>query len=230
LINIKVIASGSSGNAYRIDDGKFPLLLECGLSFRELQKALSFQVSSLGGVLLSHSHGDHSKSVKDFMKAGIDCYVCRGTAEELGFSGHRLKIVGDQFEIGSWTVKTFPIVHDVPGVGFYMANQDGDRLLYVSDTGYVKERFAGLSHIMIECNYSLDILNENVASGRIPIEMKNRLIKTHFSLQHLKDFFKANDLKNIREIHLIHISENNGDPARFKKEVESITGKLVYTH
>lgn len=144
MIEILVIASGSGGNAYKITDGITPVLIECGLPFAQLQKALEFKVSNLAGVLVGHSHKDHCKSVGDFMKAGIDCFMCEATAKDLNLSGHRLKIAGEQFEVGSWTVRTFPIVHDVPGIGFYMANQDGDRLLYASDTGYIKERFQGI--------------------------------------------------------------------------------------
>ncbi len=230
MLNIQVIASGSSGNAYRIDDGKTPLLLECGLSFRELQKALEFKVSSLAGVLVSHSHKDHCKGIQGFIDAGTDCFMCEATAKDLNISGHRVKIVSGEFQVGSWNVKTFPIVHDVSGLGFYMANQDGDKLLYLSDSAYIRERFAGMTHVMIEANYSLEILNENIKSGAIPEEMKRRLIKTHMSLEHLKDFFRANDLKRIKEIHLIHVSENNGDPVRFKKEIAGVTGKIVFAH
>lgn len=228
MIKIETIASGSSGNAYRISDGKTaPLLLECGISFRELQKALNFQVSELAGVLISHSHQDHCKAVSDLIKAGIDCYMIQETADQLKLSGHRLKIIESAFTVGTWNVVTFPIVHDVPGVGFYMANQDGEKLLYVSDSSYIHERFAGMTYIMVEANYSLDILNENIKSGVIPPEMKRRLIRTHSGLHNVIEFLKANDLKSVKEIHLIHISENNGDPAMFRKEVQKATGKIV---
>ncbi|EDO0821657.1 MBL fold metallo-hydrolase, partial [Listeria monocytogenes] len=55
-----------------------------------------------------------------------------------------------------------------------------------------------------------------------------RVLQSHFSLENVKDFLKANDLSQLREIHLLHISEKNGDKERFKKEIQAMTGVPVY--
>jgi len=80
MIDFQSHASGSSANLYTVSDGKSKLMIECGRPWRKLQKALDFQVSSVAGALLTHRHGDHSKSAKDVMKAGIDIYMSRKTA------------------------------------------------------------------------------------------------------------------------------------------------------
>ncbi len=174
---------------------------------------------------------DHSKAVKDIMRAGIDCYISAGTAEALGLSGHRLHIIKarQQFRIGTWTILPFETQHDAAEpLGFLLASQAGDKLLYATDTYYIKYKFRGLTHIMIECNYSLDILKTNVKAGLVEPALKNRILKSHFSLENVKNFLKGNDLSKIQEIWLLHMSDGNSDEARFKKEIQELTGKMVF--
>lgn len=228
MIDIKVLASSSKGNCYLVDDGSTQLLLECGISFKEIQRKLNFKTSSIAGCLISHEHGDHAKAVKDVIKAGIDIYTAKGTQEALGVTGHRLKTIAslEQFNIGTWTILPFEAKHDAAEpLGFLLMNQTGEKLLFATDTYYIKYRFKGLTHIMVEANYSLDILNENVSSGRILPEMKKRLLKSHLSLHNAKKFLKANDLSRVGVIYLIHLSDSNSDAEQFKREVAELTGK-----
>lgn len=231
MIDIAPIASGSLGNCYRITDSMTPLLLECGIPYKEMQKRLNFRISEIVACLISHEHQDHSKAVKDLMKAGIDCYMSQGTAEALDVSGHRLHIIKarQQFQLGSWTVLPFETQHDaVEPLGFLLANQAGDKLLYATDTYYIKYKFRGLTHIMIECNYAADILKTNVKAGLVEPALKSRILKSHFSLENVKNFLKANDLSKIQEIWLLHMSDGNSDEARFKREIQELTGKMVF--
>lgn len=231
MIDIQVLASGSRGNCYRVTDGSTPLLLECGIPFREIQKGLQFRVSGVAGCLVSHEHKDHSKAVQDVMKAGVDCYMSRGTAEALGVAGHRVHIIEarKQFRLGSWTILPFQTQHDaVEPLGFLLAHRAGDKLLYATDTFYIRYRFQGLTHIMVECNYSLDILKKNVEAGAVPKELKNRILRSHFSLDNVKEFLKTNDLSHVQEIWLLHLSDGNSDAERFKREIQELTGKMVF--
>lgn len=230
MIEITTLASSSKGNCYRVTDGSTPLLLECGISFKEIQRRLNFQTSGLAGCLVSHSHKDHCRAVPDVMKAGIDCCMSQGTADALGVAGHRGKIVQaqQQFQVGTWAVLPFETQHDCPGsLGFLLVNQSGEKLLFATDTYYVKYKFVGLSIIMVECNYAADILKANVEAGLVSVEQKNRLIQSHFSLENVKEFLKANDLSQVREIHLLHLSGDNSDAERFKREIQELTGKMV---
>lgn len=90
MIDVKTIGSGSSGNCYLVNINNTKILLECGLTFKKIQKDLGYRVSELDACLVTHEHMDHAKAVKDLMKAGINCYMTNGTAEALGVKGHRL--------------------------------------------------------------------------------------------------------------------------------------------
>jgi len=231
MIEITALASSSRGNCYHVTDGRTPLLLECGIRYAEIRRRLNFQLSGIAGCLVTHEHKDHCKAIREIMKAGIDVYMSRGTIEALGITGYRLHVIRaqEQFKLGTWTVLPFDTVHDARDpLGFLMANRAGDKLLYLTDTAYSKYRFRGLTHIMVEANHSLDILRANVANGAVPVDVKNRIIRSHFSLENVKEFLRANDLSRVQEIHLIHLSDGNSNAERFKKEIQELTGKMVF--
>lgn len=229
MIEITTFGSSSAGNAYRITDGNTPLLLEAGIKFPDLRRALDFRVSELAGCLITHEHGDHIKAAADLARAGVDIYASQGTLEAAGLTGHRAHPIQamQQFTLGTWTILPFDVRHDVAEpLGFLLASPAG-KLLFATDTYYIPYRFKGLTHIMVECNYSEQILNDNIAAGLITVGMKRRLIRSHFSLENVKSFFGANDLSAVEEIWLLHLSDNNSDAAAFKREIQEITGKLV---
>ena len=164
------------------------------------------------------------------MKAGVDVYLSRGTADALKLTSHRAHIIRalQQIQIGSWTILPFEAEHDAAEpLGFLLANQSGDKLLYATDTYYIRYRFKGLTHLMIECNYAADILQANVDKGALPPTMKRRIMRSHLSLEKLKGFLRANNLSKVKEIRLIHLSDGNSDAVRFKREIQELTGKPV---
>ena len=231
-MKIQSLASGSAGNCYHITDGETPLLIDPGIRFKEIQQGIDFRVSALGGCLLSHEHGDHSKSIPAMIKAGIDCYMSNGTAKALNLEPHhRINVVEPvtPFTVGSWTILPFPVQHDAAEpFGYLLASRNGGKLLYATDTYYVSYRFRGLTHIMIEANYGADILKENVASGAVPQAHKNRVMRSHMSIDTLVDLLKANDLSKVEEIWLLHLSDGNSDAEAFKKKIMETTGKVTY--
>lgn len=231
MITITPIASGSSGNCYHITDGHTELLLEAGVPNKTIQKALNFRMSSIEGCLVTHEHLDHGKAAGYVMKAGIDVYASKGTMDSLGLSGHRAKQIQakEPLSIGTWTILPFDVQHDASDpLGFLLANQAGEKLVFITDSYYTKYKFSGLTHIMVEANYSLEILNENIASGSVPAAMKKRLLRSHFSLENTKEFLMENDLSKVQEIWLIHLSRNNSDADLFKQEVMALTGKPTF--
>ena len=230
-MEIVVLASSSAGNCYHVTDGQTGLLLDCGLPWREVRRRMEFKTSALAGVLLTHEHGDHAKGAADAAKAGLDVYCSQGTASALGLSGHRVQIVSArrQVQIRTMAVMPFEAVHDTAEpLGFLVAGNDGDKLMYITDSAYCRYTFSGLTHIMAECNYSLDILDANVAAGTVPVELRNRLLHSHMSLDTLKGLLRANDLRRVREVWLLHLSDNNSDAERFRREIAALTGKPVY--
>lgn len=229
-MKINSLASSSRGNCYQLIEGDASLLLEAGIRFQDIQRGTGFGLSKLAGTLVSHEHGDHAKAIKEVMKAGVDVYASAGTFEALGISGHRAHPVTamQPVEIGPWTVLPFAAVHDAAEpLGFLIRGQ-GSKTLYLTDSGYCRYKFKGLTHLLIECNHSLEILRKNVAEGIIDVAHKNRVMQNHLSLENCLAFLEANDLSAVEEIHLLHLSDNNSDADAFKRAVQAATGKPVY--
>lgn len=231
-MDIKVLASGSRGNCYRISDGVTPLLLECGIPIKQIRQGLEFGLTDIAACLISHEHQDHCKAITDVLKAGVSVYTSPGTIEALGLENHRLRPVKDKqsFEIGSWIIRAFETQHDAEEpLGFLLHSKaTSERLLFATDTYYVKYRFPKLNYVMIECNYAADILEANVEAGAVHPAMRRRLLTSHFSLDNVKEFLKVNDLSKVREIWLLHLSDGNSDAERFKREIMELTGKPTY--
>jgi phosphoribosyl 1,2-cyclic phosphodiesterase len=230
-MDIDIFASGSSGNLYRVDDGRTQVLLECGITFARIQKALSFKLSKIDGCLITHEHMDHAKAVKELLLRGTDCYMSKGTAEALEVTEDpRTHIVKakETFLIGTWTVLPFDTQHDAAEPLGFLLDNGTDRVLYATDTYYLKYKFPGCTAMLIECNHSYKIIDENVVSNRLHPVLAKRLMNSHFSLENLKEFFKVNDISKLREIHLIHLSDANSNEVQFQKEIAALTGKPVY--
>ena len=231
-MQVQVFASGSSGNCYQISDGETSLLLECGIPYKAIQEHTGYRVSSLAGCLISHEHGDHARAVTDMMKTGVDCYMSAGTANALKVAGHhRAKIISSHrpVTIETMTVLPFDTQHDCEEpLGFLIASKAGDKLLFITDTQYVKYRFTGITTLMIECNYSMEILQRNVRSGLLPAALKDRIICSHFGLESVLDFLASTDTTALRETFLIHLSNGNSDAAQFQKAVQQVTGRPVH--
>lgn len=231
MIEIQTIATGSAGNAYLVTDGVTPILLECGVRFKDIQLATDFQVSSIKACLISHEHQDHCKSIKDVLKAAVPCYMSEGTKKALGIENHRIKTLEPKktVRIGSWKVLPFDVQHDVAEpFGYLLENEQGERLLFATDTYYIKYKFVGITHLLVECNYDQQTLDENAESGRIHPAMKKRVMRSHFGLENLLDFLKANDLSKLQEIHLLHLSNGNANEERIRREIARLTGKMIF--
>lgn len=231
-MEIRILASGSDGNAYRISDGKTSLLLDAGIPIKAIQVGCQFRVSQINGCFITHSHNDHSKAAKELARLGVDIYTSEGTIAACGLTGHRIHGIKalEEMEIGTFKVLPFDVQHDAPEpLGFlFTSTETGEKLLYFTDTYYVKYRFQGLTHIMAECNYDKETLQRSVDAGCVPIELVPRLMKSHMSLEHFIDLLKANDLREVRQIYLLHLSNNNSDEKKFKEEVQKLTGTEVY--
>ena len=231
-MEIKVLASGSSGNAYTISDGATTLLLDAGIPLKEIQIGTGFKVRQLNGVFVTHEHKDHSKAMKDLAHLGVDVYASRGTMEACGLSGHRFHPVEalKELDVGTFRILPFDVEHDAAEpLGFLFTSMaTAEKLLYFTDTYFVRYRFQGLTHIMAECNYTEEGIRESVAEGRIPVDLVPRLVRSHMSLEHLLDMLRANDMRTVRQIYLLHLSDNNSEAQRMKEAVQRQTGAEVY--
>lgn len=231
-MQIKVIASGSSGNCYRVSDGKTSLLLEAGIPLPKIKAGCDYALSTICGCLISHEHGDHAKAVKHLLTAGIDVYTSKGTAETLGLISFHCHIISNltPIQIGTFTVVGFPVHHDAaePFGYFIKNNETQERLLFATDCCYIDYVFQGITHMMIEANYSDDELDNAVEDKRTPAELKSRLYKSHMSIETCLKTIEANKSKALREVWLLHLSENNADAAEFKRRVQEVAGCEVY--
>lgn len=162
------------------------------------------------------------------MKAGITVHASVGTLEELGVQGHRAYsiIAVNQFNVGDFLVMPFDTEHDaVEPLGYLIQyKHTKEKLLFLTDSYYSKYTFKGLNYIMIECNYIKETLDANIEAGYVDERMKPRLLQSHFSLEHVKEFLQANDLSQVREIILLHLSDSNSDAARMIREIKEATG------
>lgn len=217
---IKTFESGSSGNLHLIEFSSRKVLVECGLPMQKIMKYLDYNLD-IDACLLSHYHKDHSKSANEIMRAGINLYCSRETADHLGLSGHRLKIIEKLFVVRGVDIYPFPTNHDTPGSRCFLMNHGPYRVLFATDSGSLPYRFSGMTHIMIECNWSDEtIFTENQF-------VLDRTKKTHMSLSEVKKFLNNNDLSKVKEIRLIHLSNSNSEPEYFKREIQAITGKIT---
>ena len=226
MLTFDSFASSSKGNLYRVTSGNTHILIECGLPIKGIRQALNFGLAKVSGCLLTHEHKDHSKAAADIVAAGVDLYASKGTAEAIGLplDHHRLHTIkgGQQFTIGGVTVRAFSTQHDcAEPLGFLLADGE-DKLCFATDTFYLRWKFRGLTMIAIECNYAHDMI------GDLDPMLRNRLLKSHMSLDTAKEMLRANDLRQVREIFLLHLSNAHSDGDRFRREIEALTGRPVY--
>lgn len=232
-MDIKVLASSSAGNCYIISDGVTKIMIECGITIKQMQKGIDFNLSSIDGCLISHGHKDHCKAYKDMLKYSIDCYASDETWGHLGgVEHHRQHVVKPmkKFEIGTMLVIPFPLQHDIPGcLGYILISKEtGKKLAYITDSFYSKYKITSLNYLLIECNNNPVILKQNIEEGLVPSSLGERLMQSHFSIDDVLDFLKVNDLSCMEAIYLIHISENNGDAKDFQRRVMEQTGIATY--
>lgn len=230
-MNLKIISSSSRGNAYILEGKKQSLLIECGVAWKYIQTALEWNISKVVGCLVSHAHLDHCCSSYQVMNAGIDLYTSQGTAETFKTLHHRLKVMEPmkKVTIGEFKVLPFLVEHDAPEpFGFLISHPESGLTLFVTDTIYTKHIFSGVHNYIIEANYDLEIIDDNIALGLSNKFVRDRVIASHTSLSTCKDFLSKCDLAEARQIVLIHLSDDNADPTRFKREVQQLTGRPVY--
>ena len=223
-MNIQIIASDSKGNATLISDGYTNILLDAGIPYSKLSKAV--KLSKVDGVLISHEHADHCKAVYELLRRGTNVYMSYGTRKALmAFNAVTVKHL-EQFHIGTFTVLPFDLVHDVAEpLGFLLySNKTKKKAVYIVDSGYVNYEFKGITHFLVEANYREDML----AKSDYHEAVKSRIRKNHFSIDSLKQFFKESDLSKAEAIYLLHLSSANSDESVFVREIEQTAGVPVY--
>ena len=230
-MEIKVIASGSSGNCTYINDGKTSLLLDAGIPVSKIRIGTDFRLGAVSGVLITHRHGDHAKSVLPLLYIGVDVYAHEDVFSNMAHKPYNANVIqfdGDThlpFTVGTFSVTPFSVHHDVPNLGFYIhSTATGENLVYFTDTFYLTHTFPALNYLLAECNYDPEALDRNIADERLAPEFKKRLVRAHMSIDTLLEMLKANDLSHMKQIYLMHLSDKNSRAEEFRRRVQAAAG------
>lgn len=230
------LASSSSGCCYLVKcDPHPPLLIECGLRFEQIQKALwthGTRIPALAGCLISHGHGDHCKAVAAMLKNAVDCYASEEAWEVVGTTTHRSRrlVPGQETRIADcWTVMPFRAEHDSPGtLGFLIGAPDGKRILFITDTSFVRYTFEPCHLIAIEANYDREIIRAGAMKGEIGRPRFKHTLTGHMDIKTTISTLLANDLSQCEAIYLMHLSAENSNEHEFRVKVQQATGRPVY--
>lgn len=221
------LASSSHGNAYIVSDQDTHILLECGLSYRALQKLSGFTTADFDACLVSHEHKDHCGCVRDLIAAGLPVYMSVGTAEALELEDVEAVEHGEQFRVGSIDVVPFNTFHNArEPLGYLLkSRKDGDVLAFAIDTANLGYQFPGVNILAVEANYDKQILDR---CQRIPEKIRYRIERSHMEVDRLCTYLRSLDLSNCREIHLLHLSDATSHEGHFINKVCRTVPPHVY--
>jgi len=228
------ISSGSKGNCYLVTVPGSAILIDCGIPIKSIKENLwhrGFNLSDIDGCLVSHEHGDHVKAAQALADMGVDIYTSAGTAEAAGLHGHRIHTLNLMIgvPIKSFYVYPYLVEHDAKEpLAFSVSCKDtNERLLYITDAMYFRYNISGVTHLMIEANYDPEIIAENAENGRIDMARAKRTVNSHMSLETAKLTVERMDKSRLREIWLLHLSNDNA-ANDFKERIQEVSGVPVY--
>ncbi len=220
-----VLASGSKGNSTYIASGNTSILIDAGLSGKEIQRRLAsigVDVKDLDAILVTHEHSDHIKSVPVLSRRGhIHVFANQATyrSADAGLEkvySYRDFNTGESFEFQDLSIHPFSISHDTADpVGFLVSNGCSS-LGYCTDTGKVTRlmghRLSSCNGLILESNHDPDILK----NGPYPQFLKQRVQsnKGHLANEDAAAFLAELLHENLTEIVLAHLSETNNLPEK----------------
>lgn len=213
------------------------LIIECGVNIKDIKQAFDFSKEKVVGCLITHEHDDHCKSWINLLKWTVDVYMSVGTWRALEkIQHHHIRLIDakaggeyDKFKIGGFTVLPFKTQHDVEEpLGFIINHPETGNILFITDSYYVSNKFRNINNVIIEANFSEDIIHKRVEEGRLPEFLQDRIFTSHMSIETCLKTLEANDLSQVNNIVLIHLSDGNSNAEQFKSAVEGLTGKRVH--
>lgn len=223
-MKLTVIGSSSSGNCYIIQSDTEAIILEAGVGLDKAKKALGFNVSKVNACLITHFHGDHAGKASDYEKV-FPVYALNHVIESKHLTRATEVHPLTKFTAGRFTVLPFYAEHDVPCVGYLISHPEIGKIMFLTDSFLCQYKFKGLNHILIECNYSDAALQEAIDAGKTHQAMRTRLMTTHMELNTCCKVINQQDLLNVHNIVLLHLSSNNSDGAEMLSTVSRLTGR-----
>ena len=244
-MKLTVLGSGSTGNAVLIVAGNTRVLVDAGLSAKEIARRLAMvgeDAQRLDAVLVTHEHGDHAGGLRVLLGL-VDCpvYISAQTldayvSEKFNVTSEeprrRAKALRDRveqiesskdFRIGEIDFHPFTIPHDAVDNFGFTATHQGVKIATVMDFGHittlVTERLRGCAAIVIESNHSRDMLK---ACDDYPWDLKQRILSRlgHLSNEDLADWIRRGFDGCAKYIVLAHLSQRANNPYLAKINAE----------
>jgi len=233
-LRICSLASGSSGNCYMVRTEDTVLLVDAGLSGRQINLRLGEKGASIedvSAVLITHEHSDHIQGVSALLKQNKPIFASYGSLLESGYEENENVTCfepGDPLSFGDITVETFRTSHDAVNPVGYCFKSDGKCICIVTDTGYVseeiKEYMRSADILVLESNHDVNVLKV----GPYPWFLKQRILgdKGHLSNESagnaLADIVASENSEKKRIVLLAHLSKENNFPEMAKATIENI--------
>ena len=222
------LGSGSSGNAVLIVAGGTSLLIDCGVERRALLArlaALGCAPATVAGVLVSHEHGDHARSLPMMVDAGIPIVASEGSLNALALRGNGVDRIGPSREVAlaGFQVSGLPVAHDArQPLGFTVA-VNGRRITVLTDLGSTDgslvEAVRESDLVVIEANHDADLL----LRGPYPPHLKRRILspRGHLSNADCAAFLgiALTETRHAPTIWLAHLSRTNNRAALARQTV-----------
>jgi phosphoribosyl 1,2-cyclic phosphodiesterase len=241
-VTVTVLASGSRGNCTLVSSSTTRLLVDAGISCREVLRRLHVcgeEWPGLDAILVTHEHSDHVAGIRVLArKLKIPIYITDATYQAYQRSardsqGQRVNIErrehfdsGQGIQIGNISVMPFTIPHDaIDPVGFTF-RAEGIKVGICTDLGYmpvsVRDHLRGCHVLMIESNHDLELLR----GGPYPWSVKQRVMSRvgHLSNDALADFLTTDYDGGAEFLILAHLSEQNNHPEIARMTAERALG------
>jgi len=244
-MKLTVLGSGSTGNAVLIVAGDTRVLVDAGLSAKEIARRLALMgedIHRLDGVLVTHEHGDHVGGLRVLLRS-VDCpvYISATTCD--AYISERTNLANDEFRkraaalnnrveqiesskdfrIGEIDFHPFTIPHDAADNFGFTATHQGVKIATLMDFGHIttliNEQLRGCAAIMIESNHSRDMLK---ACDNYPWELKQRILSRlgHISNEDIAEWLRDGFDGTARHIVLAHLSQRANNPYLAKISAE----------
>ncbi len=241
-VQLTILGSGSSGNCAFLETDEVRLLVDAGLSGRQIRQRLlgiGRTPENLNGILITHEHSDHVQGLAGLAaKLRIPIYCNRFTHEALQRQFNlkleiRLFETGASFELGDVVVDTFSVPHDaMDPVGFLVHTAAGN-IGFLTDLGHatrlVVQRMQPANVLLLETNYDLELLRED---ARRPWSVKQRILSRHGHLSNEAAAQLAEQLVSaeLRQIYMAHLSSDCNRPELARNALSQTLQRIGATH
>ena len=215
-MRLHCIATGSTGNCYTLtSESGETLVLDCGIPIKDIKKGLNWDITGVVGAICTHSHQDHSKSVKELTNMGIPVYApyINSNPMMIGSWFWRIQAFDLTTVDGRWT-HTNADRTECPCYGFLITHHEMGKLLYITDTELIKWRFKDINHILLGVNYDKDLVDTDNPKA-------NHVFRGHLSIDTACDFVKANDSDSLQNVIMCHLSSENADKDSFIEKIKN---------